>query len=93
MASFVAGSRVLRVGVPTLRPHALVVALADGAIRVHDLRALDSPATAIVSGVRGGASCAAVHTRLPLVAMGSATQRLRLYSVDGFELHELRNHR
>lgn len=83
---------VLEIGMPTLRPTSLVVAHSSGAVRVWDVRATAN-APVVYGGVRGGASCASVHKRLPLVALGSLNQRLWLYSTDGFVMHELRNHR
>lgn len=83
---------VLEIGMPTLRPTSLVVAHSSGTVRVWDVRATAN-APVVYGGVRGGASCASVHKRLPLVALGSLNQRVWLYSTDGFVMHELRNHR
>jgi len=86
---------VLSLGVPFLRPNTLIGIHRDGVVRQWDTRGNSSTPSSAFVGLEksGGASCGAVHATLPLCAVGSANQRLRLCHVDGHVLHELKNHR
>jgi hypothetical protein len=90
-------ARILELAVPMLRPYSLVVVHSSGALRVWDVRAPATPPVVIGGPAMkdGGATtlCAAVHERLPLVAIGALKERLWLYSTDGCLMHEIRNHR
>ena len=84
-------ARVLAVHRSKSDLHVLVGAHSDGSAKIWDIRKLSQP-TRTVSCVKGDATAATVHSFLPLFAVGSTSQKVKVFNFEGEELSMIRYH-
>ena len=83
--------RVLEIHRSKCDSHLLVAGHMDGSVKLWDIRRLSQPSRTI-SCVKGDATAMTVHDFLPLFAVGSQSQKVKVFNFEGEELSMIRYH-
>ena len=84
-------ARVLAVHRSKSDSHVLVAGHTDGTAKIWDVRKLSQPLRTI-SCVKGDATAMTIHNFLPLFAVGSQSQKVKVFNFEGEELSMIRYH-